>query len=62
MEKLDAKEGPNRVPMFVSLGMAVIDELNFPMKEALVDVPGGSGLYGARPHPSLPESCPAIAC
>jgi len=29
----------------VSLGMIVLDELRFPGKEPLYDVPGGSGLY-----------------
>ncbi|RMJ19345.1 hypothetical protein CDV36_000933 [Fusarium kuroshium] len=38
-------------PTFVSLGMAVLDEIRFPSRETLYDVPGGSGLYatlGAR--------------
>lgn len=29
----------------VSLGMIVLDELRFPGREPLYDVPGGSGLY-----------------
>ncbi|KAI1409695.1 Ribokinase-like protein [Hypoxylon sp. FL1857] len=32
-------------PVFVSLGMIVIDELRFPLSHTLYDVPGGSGLY-----------------
>ncbi|RTE71865.1 hypothetical protein BHE90_013729 [Fusarium euwallaceae] len=38
-------------PTFVSLGMVVLDEIRFPSRETLYDVPGGSGLYatlGAR--------------
>lgn len=36
-------------PIFVSLGMVVLDELRFPSRETLFDVPGGSGLYGSQP-------------
>ncbi|OAQ95758.1 hypothetical protein LLEC1_00382 [Akanthomyces lecanii] len=32
-------------PMFVSLGMIVLDELHFSSQTARYDVPGGSGLY-----------------
>ncbi|KAI8944700.1 Ribokinase-like protein [Xylaria longipes] len=42
--------GRNR-PVFVSLGMFLLDELRFPNGHKVVDVPGGSGLYatlGAR--------------
>lgn len=38
-------------PLFVSLGMIVLDELHFSSRTALYNVPGGSGLYatlGAR--------------
>ncbi|KAI1125656.1 Ribokinase-like protein [Nemania abortiva] len=38
-------------PVFVSLGMVILDELRFPHLKTVVDVPGGSGLYatlGAR--------------
>ncbi|OAA63879.1 Carbohydrate/purine kinase [Cordyceps fumosorosea ARSEF 2679] len=38
-------------PLFVSLGMTVLDELHFSSRETLYNVPGGSGLYatlGAR--------------
>ncbi|KAJ3464741.1 hypothetical protein MRS44_009527 [Fusarium solani] len=38
-------------PTFVSLGMVVLDEIRFPSRETLYNVPGGSGLYatlGAR--------------
>ncbi|KAI0450084.1 Ribokinase-like protein [Xylaria acuta] len=38
-------------PVFVSLGMLLLDELRFPNGDRAVDVPGGSGLYatlGAR--------------
>ncbi|KAI1746681.1 Ribokinase-like protein [Xylaria castorea] len=38
-------------PVFVSLGMLLLDELRFPNGNQVVDVPGGSGLYatlGAR--------------
>ncbi|UPL03541.1 hypothetical protein LCI18_014475 [Fusarium solani-melongenae] len=38
-------------PIFVSLGMVVLDEIRFPSQETLYNVPGGSGLYatlGAR--------------
>jgi hypothetical protein len=33
-------------PIFVSLGMIVLDEVHFPQDKSLYDVPGGSGLYG----------------
>lgn len=33
--------------IFVSLGMVVLDELHFPSKPTLLDVPGGSGLFGS---------------
>ncbi|KAF5018782.1 hypothetical protein F66182_9232 [Fusarium sp. NRRL 66182] len=38
-------------PIFVSLGMVVLDERRYPSRETLYDVPGGSGLFatlGAR--------------
>ncbi|KAI8717142.1 PfkB domain-containing protein [Fusarium sp. LHS14.1] len=38
-------------PTFVSLGMVVLDEIRFPLRGTLYNVPGGSGLYatlGAR--------------
>ncbi|KAF4967562.1 hypothetical protein FSARC_4947 [Fusarium sarcochroum] len=38
-------------PVFVSLGMVVLDERRYPSREPLYDIPGGSGLYatlGAR--------------
>jgi hypothetical protein len=31
---------------FVSLGLVVLDELHFPDRETLYDVPGGSGAFG----------------
>ncbi|RYP42608.1 hypothetical protein DL767_000132 [Monosporascus sp. MG133] len=46
-----AKVARKRDPIFVSLGMVVIDELRFPYQPTLSDIPGGSGLYatlGAR--------------
>ena len=33
-------------PDVVSLGMVVLDELRFPDRDTLHDVPGGSGTYG----------------
>lgn len=35
-------------PTFVSLGMIVLDDIRFPSRETLYNVPGGSGLYGTR--------------
>jgi hypothetical protein len=64
MAQLHSKETPDRDPLFVSLGMAVIDELRFPTEVVLSDVPGGSGMYGVCPHPpysSTPERWPAKA-
>jgi len=34
--------------IIVSLGMIVLDELRFPGREPLYDVPGGSGLYSKQ--------------
>lgn len=31
---------------FLSLGMVVLDQLRFPDRETLYDIPGGSGTYG----------------
>lgn len=42
-----------RSPAFVSLGMVVLDELQFPSRETLYDVPGGSGAYSRSRKPSL---------
>jgi hypothetical protein len=33
-------------PHFVSLGLVVLDELHFPDRDTLYDVPGGSGAFG----------------
>lgn len=33
-------------PGVLSLGMVVLDELRFPDRDTLYDVPGGSGTYG----------------
>ena len=44
-------EATNQRPAFVSLGMVVLDELRFPDRPSLYDVPGGSGAFsvlGAR--------------
>lgn len=38
---------------FVSLGMVVLDEIRFPHRSSLHDIPGGSGAYG--------ESCTGIS-
>jgi hypothetical protein len=35
-------------PVFVSLGMLVLDELRFPHLETVTNMPGGSGLYGTN--------------
>ncbi|KAJ8112257.1 hypothetical protein ONZ43_g5434 [Nemania bipapillata] len=46
-------------PVFVSLGMVILDELRFPHLETVTDVPGGSGLYatlGARLFKASPWS------
>ncbi|KAI1318869.1 Ribokinase-like protein [Xylariaceae sp. FL0255] len=46
-------------PVFVSLGMLVLDEVRFPHYETLYDNPGGSGFYatfGARLLKSSPSS------
>lgn len=32
----------------VSLGMVVLDELRFPDRDTLYDVPGGSGTFGEQ--------------
>lgn len=45
---------PSEDPSFVSLGMVVIDELHFPSREPLIDIPGGSGAYGQRVFPPSP--------
>ncbi|KAI0156506.1 Ribokinase-like protein [Xylariaceae sp. FL1272] len=45
------KKPPDSSPIFVSLGMVVLDELRFTHRDPLFDVLGGSGLYatlGAR--------------
>ncbi|KAI1109208.1 Ribokinase-like protein [Nemania sp. NC0429] len=46
-----APEVADHRPVFVSLGMVILDELRFPHLRTVIDVPGGSGLYatfGAR--------------
>ncbi|KAI8630408.1 Ribokinase-like protein [Xylariaceae sp. FL1651] len=55
-------------PIFVSLGMIIVDELRFPSRNTLIDVPGGSGLYatfGARlfkaGHHALKVGCVVVA-
>jgi hypothetical protein len=40
-------------PVFVSLGMVVLDELRFPHQHPVFGVPGGSGLYGTSDFFSL---------
>ncbi|ROV98006.1 hypothetical protein VMCG_06954 [Cytospora schulzeri] len=59
MGQSSMSETHTRDSSFVSLGMAVIDEIRFPTKETLLDVPGGSGLYatlGARLLQAAPRS------
>ncbi|KAJ8132128.1 hypothetical protein O1611_g1495 [Lasiodiplodia mahajangana] len=49
----------NNRPVFVSLGMVILDELRFPRREPVIDVPGGSGLYatlGARLFKPSPKA------
>ena len=36
---------PEEDPWFLSLGIVVLDELHFPSRETMYDVPGGSGAY-----------------
>ncbi|GAP82970.1 putative pfkB family carbohydrate kinase superfamily [Rosellinia necatrix] len=46
-------------PLFVSLGMFILDELRFPHLDTVVDVPGGAGFYatlGARLFKPPPRS------
>ncbi|KAI1435169.1 putative PfkB family kinase [Xylaria sp. CBS 124048] len=46
-------------PVFVSLGMFILDELRFPHLKTVSDVPGGSGFYatlGARLFKPYPQS------
>ncbi|KAL1637036.1 hypothetical protein SLS58_009476 [Diplodia intermedia] len=47
MQSSFAETQPADAPVFVSLGMLVLDELQFPFKETLYDVPGGSGAYSS---------------
>lgn len=46
MELGTSKEEPGQTITFVSLGMAVLDELRFSGRRPLTDVLGGSGAYG----------------
>lgn len=47
MEQLVSNQAiEHKGPLFVSLGMIVLDELHFSSRAALYDVPGRSGLYG----------------
>lgn len=46
MESAQAESSSEPGPDFVSLGMVVLDELQFPNRSWLTNVPGGSGLYG----------------
>ncbi|KAI1304827.1 Ribokinase-like protein [Xylaria venustula] len=52
-----AQHGAKSSPVFVSLGMTILDELRFSHQKTVFDVPGGSGffaVFGARlfkPHP-----------
>ncbi|KAI3336481.1 Ribokinase-like protein [Xylariaceae sp. AK1471] len=46
-------------PVFVSLGMVVLDELRFPHHHTVFDIPGGSGFYatlGARLFKANPQA------
>lgn len=55
----EAGLSPNKHPLFVSLGMLVLDELRFPHLDTVADVPGGSGFYatlGARLFKPSPKS------
>lgn len=45
----EAESPQNKYPLFVSLGMLVLDELRFPHLDTVADVPGGSGFYGTSP-------------
>ncbi|KAI1276093.1 Ribokinase-like protein [Xylaria sp. FL0933] len=53
---------PGRYPVFVSLGMTILDELRFSHQKTVFDVPGGAGffaVFGARlfkPPPKAGES------
>ncbi|KAI1172876.1 putative PfkB family kinase [Nemania sp. FL0916] len=61
MDQTAANSSRSGPPVFVSLGMLVLDELRFPHLKTVADVPGGSGLYatlGARlfkPGPSAAD-------
>lgn len=46
MDQQRSKSAQNPDPIFVSLGLFVLDELRFPSRATLFDVPGGSGIYG----------------
>ncbi|KAI0521269.1 Ribokinase-like protein [Xylaria bambusicola] len=51
MDQNGANAAPERYPVFVSMGMTILDELRFSHQRTAYDVPGGSGLFavlGAR--------------
>ncbi|KAI0802150.1 Ribokinase-like protein [Xylaria sp. FL0064] len=50
---------PGRHPVFVSLGMTILDELRFSHQKTVFDVPGGAGffaVFGARLFKPPPEA------
>ncbi|KAI0426837.1 Ribokinase-like protein [Xylaria sp. FL1042] len=61
MDQHGTKVAPDNYPVFVSLGMTILDELRFSHQNTVFDVPGGSGffaVFGARlfkPPPNAGE-------
>ncbi|KAJ3578447.1 hypothetical protein NPX13_g2124 [Xylaria arbuscula] len=47
MEQSEANAPPERPPIFVSMGMTILDELRFSHQKTAYDMPGGSGLFAA---------------
>lgn len=46
MDRHGTKASAGNRPVFVSMGMTILDELRFSHQNTVFDVPGGSGLFG----------------